>query len=379
MNPLSSNTRAIMLLTAPLSYGRDAHAGQLLTATEYQQLAAHLRELKCQPADLIGTNADELIDEAGLIVNDQRLRRLLDRGAPLDQCIERWRALSLWVVSRADAEYPRALKARLREDAPPILYGRGDVYLADTGGLAVVGSRKATDDLYHYARGVGKLVSTAERTLISGGAKGVDQAAMLAALDAGGRVVGVASDGLEKAVTAREYRRGFSDDRLLLLSPNDPSCGQTAAHVQQRNRILYALADAALVVNAVYQQGGTWAGALDQLRTDRRVPIYVRATGAESVALSALRDGGALPWPEPVAAESFEPNSRGRSPIRRSSSRDGTAVAGSASRRTSRGGLWSGTRSVGSLVSRADVRQRGRCVTRSLDRTGASMAQAFGQ
>ena len=67
-----------------------------------------------------------------------RLQKLLGRGFLLSQVIERWQARAIWVVSRADAEYPRRLKTRLREDAPAVLYGCGDMALLETGGLAVV-------------------------------------------------------------------------------------------------------------------------------------------------------------------------------------------------------------------------------------------------
>jgi DNA processing protein len=61
------------------------------------------------------------------VIDEARLQRLLGRGFLLSQVIERWQARAIWVVSRADAEYPRRLKARLREDAPAVLYGCGDM------------------------------------------------------------------------------------------------------------------------------------------------------------------------------------------------------------------------------------------------------------
>jgi DNA processing protein len=50
---LSSNTQAILLLTAPLIAGRNALSPDLLSPGEYKRLARHLREIQRQPADLV--------------------------------------------------------------------------------------------------------------------------------------------------------------------------------------------------------------------------------------------------------------------------------------------------------------------------------------
>ena len=148
---LSTNTQAILLLTAPLIVGRGVPISpDLLTPGEYKRLARHMREMERQPADLLGQNATQLIHACQLIIDENRLQRLLGRGFLLSQAIEHWRARSIWVVSRADSDYPRRLKARLREDAPALLYGCGDIKLLETGGLAVVGSRHVDDKLIDY-------------------------------------------------------------------------------------------------------------------------------------------------------------------------------------------------------------------------------------
>lgn len=74
----------------------------------------------------------------------------------------------------------------------------------------------------------------------------------------------------------------------------------------QRNKVIYALADAALVINAEVNKGGTWAGAKEQLKMLRLVPIYVRSTGEASKGLEALKSMGAQPWPNPEDAGGLE-------------------------------------------------------------------------
>jgi predicted Rossmann fold nucleotide-binding protein DprA/Smf involved in DNA uptake len=225
---------------------------------------------------------------------------LLGRGFLLSQVIERWQARAIWVVSRADAEYPRRLKVRLREDAPAVIYGCGDMALLESGGLAVVGSRHVDDSLIDYTMAVGRLAARAGRTLVSGGAKGIDQAAMRGALEAGGKVSGVLADSLEKTTMNREHRNLLLDGQLVLISPYDPKCGFNVGNAMQRNKLIYALADASLVVSSDLNRGGTWAGAIEQLDKLKFVPVYVRSTGESSAGLDALRKQRGTSLAEPA-------------------------------------------------------------------------------
>ena len=306
MSALSPNTQAILLLTAPLiAPGAAAASPDLLSPGEYKRLARHLREIQRQPADFVSPDAAETLRACRPVIDESRLQRLLGRGFLLSQVIERWRARAVWVVSRADAGYPRRLKARLREDAPAVLYGCGDMSLLDSGGLAVVGSRRVNDALIDYAVSIGRLAARAGRTIVSGGARGIDQAAMRGALEAGGNVCGVLADGLEKSVMNRENRNVLLDCRLVLVSPYDPNAGFNVGNAMQRNKLIYAFADASLVVNSDVNKGGTWAGAVEQLGKLKFVPVFVRSTGEPSAGLDALRNKGALHWPNPQDVDSF--------------------------------------------------------------------------
>ncbi|OAX87927.1 DNA protecting protein DprA [Xanthomonas nasturtii] len=303
---LSPNTQAILLLTAPLIAGRGTASSDLLSPVEYKRLARHLREIQRQPADFLLPDAAEILHACQPVIDESRLQKLLGRGFLLSQVIERWQARAIWVVSRADAEYPRCLKTRLREDAPAVLYGCGDMALLETGGLAVVGSRDVDDALIDYTMAVGRLAARAGRTLVSGGAKGIDQAAMRGALESGGKVCGVLADSLEKTTTNREQRNLLLDGQLVLISPYDPSAGFNVGNAMQRNKLIYALADTSLVVSSDLNRGGTWAGAVEQLDKLKFVPVFIRSTGESSAGLDALRKKGAIPWPNPRDVDSFE-------------------------------------------------------------------------
>jgi len=306
INTPSPNTKAILLLTSPLIIGRTRASAPLLTPGEYNRLARHLRSIGHEPADFVSGKAGQLIDRCTSIVDAARLESLLSRGFLLSQAVERWHARAIWVVSRADSAYPQRLRARLKERAPAILFGCGARSALDNGGLAVVGSRSADDGLAEYTKGIGRLAAKSICTVVSGGARGVDQAAMSGALEAGGNAVGVLADGLEKAVTNRGYRDLLLEGRLTLISPYDPSSSFSVGNAMQRNKSIYALADAALVVSAELGRGGTWAGAEEQLRKLHLVPIYVRSTGEPSQGLKALEELGARPWPNPRETAELE-------------------------------------------------------------------------
>ena len=302
---LSPNTQAILLLTAPLITGRAGPPAKLLSPGEYKRLARLLREMKREPADLLTDDGGALVQSCRVIVEETRMKRLLGRGFLLTQAVERWQSRAINVMSRADHEYPRRLKTRLREDAPAILYACGNIQLLESGGLAVVGSRDADETLVEYAVDIGERAARAFITVVSGGAKGIDRAAMRGVLEAGGNAIGVLSDSLEKAAMNRENRNMLIDDRLVLVSPFDPNAGFNVGNAMRRNKLIYALADASLVVSSDLDKGGTWSGAVEQLENLRYVPIYVRSSGALSRGLTALQKKGARPWPNPHDTPAF--------------------------------------------------------------------------
>jgi DNA processing protein len=303
---LSANTAAILMLMAPLNVGRTEQPLDLLMPAEYKKLARHLRELGRQPADLLAPDASGLIADCAPVVAEVRLRNLLGRGLLLGQAASRWMSRSIWVMSRADPEYPLSLKKRLKEEAPPLLYGCGDRSFLDNGGLAVVGSRKADDAALCYAREVGRIAASADRTVVSGGARGIDREAMTGALEREGHVIGVLGDGLERASLQSDNRRHLQESRLVLISPYDPAAGFNVGHAMQRNKLIYALADAALVVSVEYEKGGTWNGAVDQLAKRRFGPLYVRDAGDGAPGPVALRRLGARVWPGPQTPDDLK-------------------------------------------------------------------------
>ncbi|QRR01447.1 DNA-processing protein DprA [Dyadobacter sandarakinus] len=304
-NSVSENTKAVLLLTSPLIVGKGKNYADLLSISEYNRLARFLHEDKKQPLDLLKPDADDLLKSCAKVCDVDKLRRLLSRGFLLSQVLTDWQNRSIWVVSRADDSYPKKIKKKLKEDAPPILYGCGNISLVESEGLGVVGSRDVDDSLVDYTKAVAKLAVKAGKVIYSGGARGIDQAAMVGAIENLGAAVGIVADSLEKSATSRLYREALMNDRMLLLSPYDPKAGFNVGNAMNRNKLIYALSSATLVVNSDFNKGGTWNGAVEQLTKLHYSKVYVRSTGQPSKGLEALTRKGAFVWPNPADIESF--------------------------------------------------------------------------
>ena len=304
-NHLSDNTKAILLLTAPLLVGKGKADANPLTLTEYNKLARYLADAGDEPADLLARGWEDSLAEWHSGFETKRISSLLDRGFLLAQAVNNWQERTIWVVSRADAEYPQRLKERLGANAPTVLYGCGNRELLGNGGLAVVGSRNTSEEMLEYTESIGRLAASAGCAIISGGAKGVDQAAMHGALVAGGSVAGVLTNDLYRESVNREHRDALMEDQLVLVSQYDPKAGFNAGHAMQRNKLIYALADAGLVIDSAHNEGGTWAGAVEQLDKLRLVPVYTRSEGEIGAGLEGLRRKGASPWPNPETPSEF--------------------------------------------------------------------------
>ena len=307
MTFISEDTHVLLLLTAPLMVGTGDGAGApVLSLSEYNKLAQRLKELAAQPVELISPARTELIRELSPLLSADRLETLLDRGFQMSQAIEKWNARGIWITSRTDADYPELLKTKLQERAPTLIYGCGEKELLQNGGLAVVGSRGADEQSLEFTRSVGQLAASAGVTIISGGAKGVDRAAMEGSLEAGGAAVGVLADQLQRLAVASDCREAIRDGRLTLISLVDPSVGFNVGNAMQRNKIIYCLADAALVVSLEVNKGGTWAGAIEQLERFKNRAVYVRTNSSSSDGNRELQSRGALPWPLPTNVEDFK-------------------------------------------------------------------------
>ena len=292
---LSADTEVVLLLCGRFG-GEKEEAYQPLSTKEYGELARWLKALALRPSDLLtdaGRVALSSIQEARL--ERKRVEFLLSRGTAMALALERWTRGGLWVISRGDVEFPQRLKRQLKHAAPPLLYGSGDKALLEKGGLAIIGSREVSPSAESYTRAIAARCANEGLTVVSGGARGVDAAAMQGVAEAGGYCIGVLPSDLLKTSLNRQNRMALQERRLVLVSPFYPEAGfGRGANAMARNRYIYTLADQALVIDSALGSGGTWTGAVENLKHGW-VPLYVRTPG-EGAGNAALVAHGALPF-----------------------------------------------------------------------------------
>ena len=266
-----------------------------LTLSEYNQVAGRMVSLGMRPSDLLSKDRlDKLSDFSWRKVTYERIRELMARGASLAFTVEEWTKKGIWIISRADEDYPGLLKSRLHGAAPVILYGVGNRELINSGGLAIVGARDVDEEGLEFTRHVSFTCAGQGITVVSGGARGVDQEAMFAALKEGGNVLGVIANSLSKAAVSRKYRKAVKAGNLLLVSPFDPESGFSVGNLMGRNRYIYTLAHYALVISSAEGKGGTWTGSTENL--DKKwVPLFIRSSGNIPDGNTALIEKGGIP------------------------------------------------------------------------------------
>lgn len=288
---MNTNTQSILLLTAWFSKPAKDSV-KPLTPNEWGRFALWLNENGKNPADLIAQDARNILqDWDDRTISSERIEQLLGRGHALALAMEKWTRAGIWVLTRSDVDYPRSLKHRLRNDAPAVLFGCGNAQLLNCMGISVVGSRAAIDTDLDYAHELGRRIVETGYAVVSGGAKGIDETAMLAGLGNNGPVVGVMADNLLAAATAAKWRKGLANNNLVLVSPFYPEAGFNVGNAMARNKYIYCIGQAAVVVHSG-TSGGTWTGALENLKKTW-VPLWVKPSNDPEAGNAALVSQGA--------------------------------------------------------------------------------------
>lgn len=260
-----------------------------LKASEYWKVHAAVPQL----GDLLGQRVDEV---ARQLDDDQELAArvvpLLDGATAVAFELENLEQSGIKVISPADDAYPARLVERLGCAAPPVLYVAGAVDLLNGASIGIVGSRGVDEDGAEVARATARSAVRHGYSVASGGAKGVDQLAMRAGLESGGQVVGVLAENLVRRLRETETRSAVIDGLVCLCTPFKPTAGFSVVNAMGRNKVVYALSEATLVVASDFKKGGTWAGAHEAIRNRTCDVVVWTGTGGGEGNEKLVAEGG---------------------------------------------------------------------------------------
>ncbi len=190
--------------------------------------------------------------------------------------------------------YSSALKQNLKYSSPMILYLKGDKKLLDKKSVAVVGSRNANEVSLEFTDNIVRKITSDDKLVVSGFAKGVDKQALDSALKYEGKSIIVLPQGITTFSSGmKKYYKQIINGEVLVLSTFHPKLPWNVDLAMARNAIIYGLASEIYVAQSD-DKGGTWSGVCDGLKKKRK--IYVRVpTSKEKCANNKLIEMGACP------------------------------------------------------------------------------------
>jgi DNA processing protein len=197
--------------------------------------------------------------------------------------IEQLRAMDVYIITRADPRYPRALVHSLPlEQQPFLLFCQGTPALLDQPAVAFIGARHSTEAACDFTEKLAARLADEGLNVISGYARGVGQAAFRGAVEDSeeGQATIVLPQGIgsfqSMASRLRDYLEG---GRLLIISPFKPEAGWEERLAVARNKLVVALAHA-VVVAAAEKEGRAWDNANDAMAQGK--PVFVWDVGVEA-------------------------------------------------------------------------------------------------
>jgi DNA processing protein len=205
-----------------------------------------------------------------------------------------------WTIGRGAAEYPVGLTQLSADEQPARLHCAGRraaiALLQAEPVVTIVGSRRASAYGLRVAQRLARDLALAGVVVVSGMARGIDGAAHRGALDAGGTTVAVLANGPD--IVYPEANRDLYERILAtgaVISEHPPGVVARRHFFPQRNRIMAALAEVVVLVEAAQPSGSlvTADRAAELGRTVGAIPGQLGVRVAEG-ANDLIHDGAAL-------------------------------------------------------------------------------------
>lgn len=237
--------------------------------------------------------SNQITELGALVVYDKLLKRGYDqikfeklitnlRATKVSQLIDSLEKTGSKFLTPESPEWPAALNDL--QAAPIGLVVKGDISSLSDRSLAIVGTRNPTPYGVRIAGDFAAGFTDREWSIVSGGAYGIDSAAHKGALIAEGRTIAVLAAGIDVAYPAGNARL-FAEisENGALVSEVLPGAHAIPSRFLTRNRIIAALSQATLVVEAAFRSGSlrTARDAAELMRPVMAIPGPINAPTSE--------------------------------------------------------------------------------------------------
>lgn len=251
---------ATMLLTMALSPNREEYARPYSTQ-EFYRLEQRVRESSYHSVgELIGVDISGLMMRLDVSEEEgYRIFTLLNRSVQLGYSLESFMLREIDVVTVYNEEYPERLTRKMNGMAPPFLYRRGNAALIGQPAVAILGISgvKTTPEVRDGIVSIVKQAARLGYNVITGGELGVSRVAAGAVLEHGGCLIDVLGGNLYEHLAYEPIEQLLRENRMAVLSMEHPEAMFTVSHAIARNKIIFALADAAFICNTDNKRGET--------------------------------------------------------------------------------------------------------------------------
>lgn len=298
-DPSTDDRIAIIALTTPLGLA-PGEIGMIapLSIRTWGRLAVWLDRSGVDAASLLERSAETeeiltAIDPSVPLCVDQLLRRR-DR---VERAVRELEDRGIWIATVGERGYPKRWMQSLGVAGPPLVYGEGVHDNVNHPAIGIVGSRDISERLTGIANDLGAKAVLGGFAVVSGGARGTDRLGMNGALEVGGTVIGILPGHLQRERLHRPNRDDIEKGRLTMISVVHPDAPFEVGNAMYRNRLIYALSELTIVVSTSEGTGGTWRGAIENLKR-RWAPLAVWTGRFAPEANHRLVERGAIPLSE---------------------------------------------------------------------------------
>lgn len=232
---------------------------------------------------------------------NRKLDKALNQPQIIVNLLQRIQEERIFSLSPAEKNYPPRITRELGLEAPPFLFCKGNFGCLKKKNIAIVGTRRPSSFGINATQSYTALLARQGINIVSGGAMGIDTAAHISALSAGGATTIVLPQGIFRFKAQSALLPLIDWKRTLIVSSFPPDEPFQKRHAVFRNSIVAAIADSVIVPETPLRSGTAYV--IRHILAHRRPLFTILYNKPEPLSASGNRSlvsAGAIPLPPKI-------------------------------------------------------------------------------